>query len=215
VLGAALAALVLVLTAAPAQAAGYRYWSFWERQDGSWSYANQGPAVLRPADGDVLGFRFSVSENSGDAAKPRGGGDFAEICDGTEPKDGEKRIALSIDFGTATDAPGDERPPKPRTVCARVAEDATAADALAGTAKPLRYNSSALLCAIAGYPARGCGEQVSADGSPDSESEPESEPEAAEDSGDGSGTAVGVGAGVGVVVILAAAAFWRTRTRRD
>ena len=213
-----LGAGVLVSAAVPAQAAGYRYWSFWERADGAWSYANQGPAVLRPVDGDVLGFRFSVSENSGDAAKPRGAAGFQDICGGTQAADGTKRIALSVDFGTAEDAPGGERPPKARTACARVAEDATAADALAATMKPLRYNSSALLCAIDGYPERGCGEQVSADGSPDAgagtEAAPEPESDASEHSGDG-GTAVGVGVGVGVVVALAAGAFRQTRRRRS
>ncbi|MYZ41290.1 hypothetical protein GT002_40835, partial [Streptomyces sp. SID4917] len=59
-----------------------------------------------------------------------------------------------------------------RAECALLGEDATAAEALAAVAKPLRYNSEALLCAISGYPATGCGEQVtdtSADGSTDTD----------------------------------------------
>lgn len=220
VLGAVLTAALVVLTAAPAQAAGYRYWSFWTRQDGSWSYANQGPAVLRPVDGDVLGFRFSVSENSGDAAEPRGPAGFAAVCGGTDPKGGTKRIALSLDFGTAADAPAGERPPQRRTACARVAEDATAADALAATAKPLRYDSSAMLCAIAGYPEKGCGEQVSADDT--AQREPQAGASAggdgdAEGGGDeaGDGSTVGVIAGIGVVLALAIAASVQARRRRD
>lgn len=213
---AVLGAGMLVSAAVPAQAAGYRYWSFWERTDSAWTYARQGPAALRPADGDVLGFRFSVSENSGDAAKPRGPAGFQEICGGTAAEDGTKRIALSVDFGTAEDAPSGERPPESRTACARVAEDATAADALAATMKPLRYGSSALLCAIDGYPGRGCGEEVSADGAPESQPEPGSgAADADARDGDDGGTAVGVGVGVGVVVALAAGAFWQTRRRRD
>lgn len=215
VVSAVLGAALVTLLATPAQATGYRYWSFWERgQDGSWSYATQGPSVLRPSDGSVLGFRFAVSENSADAAKPRGPADFDAICGDTAPEKGTKRIALSIDFGTAEDAPAGERPPQGRTACARVDEDATAAEALAATAEPLRYDSSALLCAIAGYPEKGCGEQVAADGSGDGPAQ--AEPEAgAEASGDeGSGTVVGVAAGVGVVVALAAAAAWQARRRR-
>ncbi|MFE0382290.1 SCO2322 family protein, partial [Streptomyces inhibens] len=76
-------------------------------------------------------------------------------------KDGRKRIGIVIDFGTAADAPGDERPPAARTECAQVAEDASAGEALAAVARPLRYDSNALLCAIAGYPKSGCAEQVS------------------------------------------------------
>src|SRR5690606_28685975 len=147
--------------AGQAQAVGYRYWSFWERDGGQWTYATEGPSTARPADGDVQGFRFSVSEDSGDAAKPRGAAGFDTICAGTPAQDGRKRVALVLDFGTAADAPSGETPPEGRTVCARVAENATTAQALAAVAKPLRYDTNALLCAIEGYPKSGCGEQVS------------------------------------------------------
>ncbi len=159
---AALGMLLTLVLAPAAHAQGYRYWSFWTRDGGSWTYATQGPATFRPADGDVLGFRFSVSRDSADdAAQPRGASGFAAICDDTPAQQGSERVALVVDFGTTADAPEGETPPKPRTVCARIAPDATAADALAAEAKPLRYNSAALLCAIDGYPAVGCGEHVS------------------------------------------------------
>lgn len=213
---AGLTSVLLACAAAPAQATGYRYWSFWEHTDGAWSYATQGPAVLRPVDGDLLGFRFSVSEDSGDAAKPRGAADFQSVCGDTEAKEGTKRIALSVDFGTARDAPSGEKPPGRRTACAQVAEDATAADALASTMKPLRYDSSALLCSIAGYPERGCGEQVSAgDGSDKTGAKPEEAADDADNRDDDGGTALGMAAGVGAVVVLAAAGFWQFRRRRD
>ncbi|KIF03600.1 hypothetical protein PL81_23315, partial [Streptomyces sp. RSD-27] len=66
------------------------------------------------------------------------------------------------DFGMPEDAPAGETPPQdaPRTACAQVAPDATAAEALASVAKPLRYNGAALLCAISGYPKSGCGEPI-------------------------------------------------------
>ncbi|MGW7521497.1 SCO2322 family protein [Streptomyces sp. NPDC054796] len=200
--------------AAPAAKDGYRYWSFWE-QDGkgsSWSYATQGPSVLRPADGDVLGFRFAVSEDSKDAATPRGTAAFDAVCGDTDAKSGSKRVALSIDFGTAADAPGGEQPPKARTACARVGEGATAAEALASVAEPLRYNSDSLLCAIDGYPAKGCGEQTSGDGDGAGD-------EAARDSGDDEGgeglsTGLGVAAGIATVAALGAAALWQARRRR-
>ncbi|MET9252857.1 SCO2322 family protein [Streptomyces sp. NPDC003717] len=193
-----LTSLLFLAGAGQAQAAGYRYWSFWDRAGDHWTYATQGPSTTRPADGDVQGFRFAVSEDSGDATRPRGAADFASICARTPAKEGSKRVALVLDFGTAADAPSGERPPAARTACARVAPDATAADALAAVARPLRYDSNALLCAIAGYPRTGCGEQISESG------------------GDGrdSGPSVGLIAGVAVVAALGGAAAWQARRRR-
>ncbi|MFD7711231.1 SCO2322 family protein [Streptomyces sp. NPDC059786] len=204
------AALLTVGTAAPAQAAGYRYWSFWDRTGGAWSYATQGPSTARPADGDVQGFRFAVSEDSGDAARPRGAADFAAICAKTPARDGAKRVALVIDFGTAADAPSGETPPRTRTACARVPADATTADALASVAKPLRYDTNALLCAIAGYPAKGCGERVSATGGASASTDAGAD--AASGDGDG-GPSVGLLAGTAAVVVLAGAAVWQARRR--
>ncbi|MFD7702919.1 SCO2322 family protein [Streptomyces caelestis] len=200
------ALLSLPAGAGPAQAAGYRYWSFWEQDGTAWTYANQGPSLARPADGDVHGFRFSVSEDSADAAKPRGTADFDTICAKTPTADGTKRVALVIDFGTPADAPSGETPPDGRTACARVPEDATTAEALAAVAEPLRYDTNALLCAIAGYPRKGCGEQVSTDGNP-APAEKKTEPD------DSSGPSVGLMAGIAVVALLGAAAVWQTRRR--
>ncbi|WP_314172487.1 SCO2322 family protein [Streptomyces winkii] len=196
----------------------YRYWSFWEQngKDGGWKYATQGPSVLRPGDGDVLGFRFALSEDSKDAAQPRGRAEFADICGDTDPKPGRQRIALSIDFGTPADAPRGEKPPGRRTACAQVDADATAADALAGVAEPLRYNSAALLCAVDGYPRRGCGERVPGSGSGGDSG---NGADKGEGSGGGSGTALGpatgVAAGLAAVATLALAAARRSRRRRD
>ncbi|MFV0136272.1 SCO2322 family protein [Streptomyces sp. HMX87] len=208
----ALAALLLIGgflgSAGPAQAAGYRYWSFWERDGDRWVYATQGPSTARPSDGDVQGFRFAVSENSGDGEQPRGTADFATICAKTPAKEGTKRVALVLDFGTAADAPSGETPPDGRTACAAVTPDATTAEALAAVAGPLRYNADALLCAIAGYPETGCGEQVADGRRTDAAKKPERE--AAEDDG---GPSVGLLAGVAVVAAVGAAAVWQARRR--
>nr|WP_067279173.1 SCO2322 family protein [Streptomyces jeddahensis] len=231
VLGLLLAVLGGLLgTAGPAQAVGYRYWSFWERDGGGWTYATQGPSFLRPEDGTVQGFRFAVSEDSQDSTKPRGDAGFAAICAGTPAKDGTKRVALVLDFGTSDDAPDGETPPKPRTACARVAEDATTADALAAVAGPLRYDGNALLCAIAGYPQTGCGEQVSSGSSGSSRSSgssgsgerpatsPAADPTSTSASGgaegDDSGPSLGLAAGLAAVALLGAAAVWQARRRR-
>ncbi len=231
VLAAVLAASALVSfgAAGSAHAAGYRYWSFWDRAGDHWTYATQGPSTARPADGDVEGFRFAVSEDSQDATQPRGAASFAAICAKTPEQDGTKRVALVIDFGTAADAPGGEAPPSPspRTACARVSSGATTAEALAAVAKPLRYDANALLCAIAGYPGTGCGEQVSTDG------RRTRQPTTAEGAGKGTGSrnadgndggngggkdggpSLGLFGGVAAVAVLGAAAVWQARRRRD
>ncbi|WP_424887974.1 SCO2322 family protein [Streptomyces sp. XH2] len=221
--GGAVAALVAVLLVllgtAPAQAAGYRYWSFWQGSGGQWAYATQGPGTARPGDGDVIGFRFAVSADSSDAAKPRAAAGFEAVCDSTPAKDGAKRVAVVLDFGTPADAPDGETPPAARSACAQVGEDTTAGEALAAVAKPLRYDSSALLCAIAGYPRTGCGEQVSG-AKKGAES---ARPSAADKSGGSDGNDGGSGdgvpsagliGGVAAVVVLGAAAFWQARRRR-
>jgi hypothetical protein len=209
------------LGAGTAQAAGFRYWSFWESGAGKWTYATQGPATAQPSDGAVVGFRFSVSEDSGDAARPRTTPDFDTICGSTHPKAGQERIAVVVDSGTPGDAPAGEKPPTPdrRTGCARVDEGASAADALASVAKPLRYSSAALLCAISGYPAAGCGEQVAGTpkgaASADATAPTATPAQAANDGGPGGGgPSVGLIAGAAAVLVLGAAGFWRARRRR-
>ncbi|MFF4247372.1 SCO2322 family protein [Streptomyces sp. NPDC001822] len=216
--GAALA----VFGAGGAQAAGYRYWSFWEGDGGTgWTYATQGPSLVRPDDGAVQGFRFSVSEDSQDSARPRRAPDFARVCADTPAKDGRKRVAVVIDPGTPADAPAGETPPAPRAACAQVAPDASTAEALASVAKPLRYDSAAMLCAISGYPRSGCGEQVADDG-PDAAAdattgaaEPSAEAAGTASSGDGDGgPSAGVLTGAAAVLVLGLAAALRTRRRR-
>lgn len=203
-----------LLAASPALASTYRYWSFWDGAGGTWAYATQGPSSARPTDGSVQGFHFVVSKDAADqAAPPRADADFAAICSATAPVAGKKRIALVIDFGTPAEAQAGETPPQdaPRTACAQVGPDATTAEALAEVAKPLRYNSAALLCAISGYPKQGCGEPI-ADTATDTATATAQDKPAA-DSGSG-GPSAGLLTGLAAVAALAAAAFWQSRRRR-
>lgn len=190
----------LALGAGSAAAAGYRYWSYWTRGADGWTYAQAGPAGRVPGDGSVEGWRFAVSEDAADrATQPRGAADFGAICGGTPAQAGKKRVALVIDAGTAADAPGGQAPPERRTACARVPKDASSADALASVARPLRYDSAGILCAIDGYPRTGCGEQT-----------------AAKPAGDGDGgPSLGLYAGVAAVLALGGAAGWQARRRRS
>ncbi|WP_344581465.1 SCO2322 family protein [Streptomyces lunalinharesii] len=204
------------LGAGPAQAQQYRYWSFWDGKPAaagaaaSWAYATEGPGTARPADGSVVGFRFTVSADSAKAAGPRTAPDFAALCDRTPARSGAKRVGVVLDFGTAADAPSGERPPAGRTACAQVPTDAAAGEALAAVAKPLRYDANALLCGIAGYPRSGCAEQVSGGGA-----EPSATPRtsAAGEEEDG-GPSAGLVGGIGAVVVLGAAGVWQARRRR-
>ncbi|WP_046775062.1 SCO2322 family protein [Streptomyces yangpuensis] len=209
--GLALGIVLTLLAAAPALAAGYRYWSFWDGADGGqWSYATQGPSLSRPADGSVQGFRFAVSKDAAaEAAKPRAAADFEAVCGATAPVEGRKRVALVIDFGVQADAPTGEVVPQeaPRTVCAQLAPEATTAEALAAVAKPLRYNSAALLCAISGYPQHGCGEQMAETDAAQASAEPSG-------SAPGGVPAAGLLVGIAAVAFLAAAGVWQSRRRR-
>ncbi|UNM16766.1 hypothetical protein J4032_28210 [Streptomyces formicae] len=220
--------MTLLSVASPAQAAGYRYWSFWQADagGGSWGYATQGPATARPADGEVNGFRFAVSTDSADSTRPRTAPDFAALCADTPAKPGTKRIGVVIDFGTPADAPEGEAPPAPeqRTACAQVDPAASSAEALAAVAKPLRYNSDALLCAIAGYPESDCGEQISAaeptaaqSPSPASDTPGTHSGQNAQNAQGGpdtdGGPSLGLLAGVAAVLALGGAAFLQSRSR--
>ncbi|AXE26215.1 hypothetical protein C0216_24600 [Streptomyces globosus] len=206
----------LLLASAPAHAAGYRYWSYWDgAAAGGWQYAQVGPSMARPADGSVQGFRFAVSADAAaQAAQPRTPADFTAVCAATPAAEGRKRIAVVVDFGVPADAPAGEAPPQdaPRTACAQVAPDASAAEALAAVAKPLRYDGSALLCAISGYPRQGCGEQIAQE--PDPAAAPTGKPAAAEPEAgaDGSGW-TGPLAGGAVLAAVAGAAVWQSRRR--
>ncbi|MDH6574961.1 SCO2322 family protein [Kitasatospora sp. MAP5-34] len=217
-LAAAVLALLLplpLLTAAPAHATGYRYWSFWNSSGSGWTYQQSGPATYVPSDGGVDGWRFAVSPDGGqNAARPTAAGDFGAICGATPAQPGKKRIAVVLDFGTPADAPSGATPPAPRTACAAVPAAASSAEVLAAAVPPLRYSSDGMLCAIAGYPLTGCGDIVS--GNPGS-SGSSGGTAAARTPGpsSGPGPAVGVVAGATLVALLGGAAFWQARRRRS
>ncbi|SDT77472.1 hypothetical protein SAMN05216371_5446 [Streptomyces sp. TLI_053] len=215
--------IVLLLGAAQAQAAGYRYWSFWRWSDGGWTYQQQGPAVHVPADGEVEGWRFAVSPDGGrQATRPGQGGDFAALCAGTPAEAGRKRVAVVLDFGGPADAPAHETLPEPRTACALVPTRASSAEVLATVAPPLRYDGSGLLCAIAGYPRTGCGEQLGGAARPTGAGGSGTATGPADATGStaagaspgGAGPVLGIGAGLALVLAVAAGARWQSRRRR-
>jgi hypothetical protein len=157
----ALAALLAALLVTPAVAAptvSYRFWGFFQYTDGAWAFAQKGPAETVPADGSVEGWRFAVS-GSDSSRYPRATATFDEICAGTPAQAGKKRVGVIIDFGRTADAEDGATPPAPVAVCAALAPDQSSVDALqaAGGVR----SDKGLICAVRGYPATGCGGEVS------------------------------------------------------
>lgn len=209
--------------AGTAHADTYRYWSYWHADGGSWTYATTGPATYRPDDGAVEGWRFTAAAEAR-AARPRTTPAFDRICAGIRIKAGHKRVGLVLDHGTAEDAPDGARPPRaePTTRCAVVPDDATGADVLAEAGR-VRYATSGLVCAVGGYPARGCGDAVggassAASGSSTAAGSTPSgtRSSAAGSDGDGNaGATTAVAVGVGVAIIAALVGATAVRRRRE
>ena len=156
-----LAAAGLVLTtSAPAHAeAGYRYWNYAHLQGQEWVFADTGPGDFTPEDGAVEGWRYGTSTVS-QGIFPRA--DLAEVsfdsvCEGAEAADGEKRVAVLVDFGTEEDADGAEVPDA-FAECAVVPADANGSQVLESVVD-VRAEGG-MICALDGFPAQGCGEQV-------------------------------------------------------
>lgn len=207
-----LTAAALLLSAVPASAASYRYWSFWEGTGSGWTYQQSDPNTFIPADGSVDGWRFGVSTGTADTVKPRTAPDFATACAHTPAVSGKKRVAVVIDYGTVADSGGSTAPPATVVRCVTLAEDSSSAQLLAVSEPPLRYDASGMLCSISGYPQSGCGQVVSGAASTTASSSPGATP--AVKRGKGQKTASWV---IGAVLIggLGWVTFRRTHRRRD
>ena len=156
----ALAVAVVVPSAvlpAASQAAAYRYWSYWLGSDGTWAFANVGPAFRSPADGTIEGWRFSVSGVEGNHA-PSFAADFEAVCGDTPPEEGRKRVAVVVDPGLASDAPDGEQVPGAWAMCVVAEPRATGYDVLRAAATVRAERG--LICGIGGYPARGCADVI-------------------------------------------------------
>lgn len=213
------AAAVLLGTTAPANAAdGYRYWGYYHVQSGDYAFAKTGPGGYTPKDGSEEAYRFGTSTAS-QGVKPRADLTkltFAAVCKDTPAAAGKKRVAVLLDYGTAADANG-AKVPAPRAACAQVATSANGQQVLAAVA-PVR-SSKGLVCALDGYPATGCGDQVKNATVPSAEPTvafalPAAADSSSGSSGGGSGsTPLLVGGAVVVVVLAAGGLFLSRRTR--
>lgn len=150
---------VLAPTAPAYGATAYRFWGYFQYTGGAWTFATTGPDATTPADGAIEGWRYAVSD-MGSTRYPRVTPSFEAICGGTAKETGKKRVAVVVDFGRVADAEdGKTTPPGARTTCVAVPDTATGAAVLAAADAPVRVDKG-LVCAVAGYPATGCGGEV-------------------------------------------------------
>jgi hypothetical protein len=220
-----IAALVaaVVLPAASASAAAYRYWGYYQLQGSSWTFATKGPDQVTPTDGSVEGWRFAVG-GEGDSRMPRATATFADLCGSTAAESGKKRVGVVIDYGRAADTEDGAEPPAPAARCAVVATAASGAEVLAAVASVRAENG--LVCGIDQHPATGCGGEVkevspeaqAADtpvtlAAPTSSATADGTAAPASDAGEESGPNV-LTYGLGAVVIAAAAVLVLVGLRR-
>jgi hypothetical protein len=155
------AALATIALAAPAQAASFRYWSYWQGATGTWVAAQTGPGDHTLVDSDVQGWRFTIT-----AAMPTQGPDnapaFTDLCPdlaAAQATAGQVRVAVVIDSGYTADAPQGQTPPADVVSCVTLPEGSTGNQALAAAGALTEDNG--LVCAINGYPEGECGAEIS------------------------------------------------------
>ncbi|MFV0533671.1 MAG: SCO2322 family protein [Cumulibacter sp.] len=217
----------LILAVSPAHADDiYRYWAYFTVQDGTFVPADTGPADATPADGSIEGYRYAAPADFTNPNLPRADLStvtFDEVCAGVDAVDGQKRVAVLVDFGVQQDAPGDAAPPTPQAYCAQVPEDANGLQVLESAASAVRTEPGGiapLLCGINDYPTTGCADEIAESGTPaddtvefaiaGSDDEDSVASESASD--DGTNTALLVGAVV-VVLAVAGGGFYLSRRR--
>ena len=198
-------------------ASGYRYWNYFHVTGSTYTFAQTGAAGYTPKPNSVEAYRYGTSTTA-KGLPPRA--DLAtytigKICGDTKPGAHQKRVGVLLDYGTAADAQG-ATPPKPRAACAVVAKDADGQQVLDAVAK-VRV-AKGLTCAIDGYPASGCGDQVTNASAPTKEqhvafSLPKSAGAATSTDTGGSSTPLVVGAAV-LVVLLVGGGVALTRRNR-
>ena len=148
-------AVIGLLAAAPAEAAAYRYWTYWKGAASGWTFATAGPATTVPADGSVEGWRFAVSTQAGRPGdRPGPAPDFATICGSATAPAGSKRVALVVDPGPAAIAPAGQSPATPLTTCVVAPAEATGYQVLRSMTTV--RTDAGLICGISGYPVEEC-----------------------------------------------------------
>ena len=158
-----------------ANAAAYRYWTFWTQDGDSWVFSPVGSASTNPAEGSAQAWRFDATSPSVAGVAPADSPNavFQRACGDVMPIVGTKRVAFVIDAGDPALAPEGETPPAPTAYCAVGKLDTSGYDLLK-TVVELRTDNG-FICGISGYPVSECATPV-ADYAPSASPQPISEP---------------------------------------
>ncbi len=151
----------LPISSANAESA-WRYWSYWQLNDGVWEMAMTGAADVAAEDGQVQGWRYiTAGIEIGAEFAPRTEETFETICADVPAKDGIARVALVVDFGDASDYSNeaDASAVQPtKTACVEVAAG-DPSSLLLSSAFETREEAG-MVCGVENLPSSGCGEEV-------------------------------------------------------
>jgi hypothetical protein len=136
---------------------GFTYWGYYHLTGGEWVAADTGAAEFTPEDGALEGYHFATTTTMPDRP-PRTDLGFDDICAGTEAADGQKRVAIALDYGLAEESPAGDEPPANETLCAVVPTGANGQQVLDAVAE-VRVEDG-LTCGINGYPSTACSVEV-------------------------------------------------------
>ncbi len=156
-------ATLTVLAAPPAHAADvYKYWAYFAVQDGSFVSQQVGPGGTTPAEGSIEAYRFAAPADFTNPNLPRADLEtltFDSVCSAASAEPEQKRVAVLVDYGVASDAAGGETTPAPAAACAVVPTKANGLQTLQAAFPDVRTEKSSFgpsVCGIQGYPATGC-----------------------------------------------------------
>lgn len=147
---------------APANAADYRYWTYWVTTSDQWSFSNFGAADKENSlatDQMVTGWKFAIT-GADTGTAPAASAVFADLCPDTSEQAGALRVAVVIDFNDQATAPEGETPPSENIInCVTVSQGQTAADALNAAGLDIRAKDG-FVCGVNGYPKEECGIEI-------------------------------------------------------
>lgn len=151
----------LPISSANAESA-WRYWSYWQLNDGVWEMAMTGAADVAAEDGQVQGWRYiTAGIEVGAEFAPRTDETFETICADVPAKDGIARVALVVDYGDASDYSNEtdaQAVPPTQTACVEVAAGDPSSVLLSSAFES--REEGGMVCGVNNLPSTGCGEEV-------------------------------------------------------
>lgn len=156
-------AIISFLPVSNAQAeTAWRYWSYWQLNNGTWEMAMTGAADVKVADGQVQGWRYiTAGIEVTEEFAPRTAETFETICADVAKQPGIARVAVVVDFGDSTDYSNPDDASSDltsQTACVEINEG-DPSSLLLGSNFEVREESG-MVCAVNNLPSTGCGEEV-------------------------------------------------------